>query len=432
MRLPTVRPPGSAGALPLAAPGFALRSAIRSLPAPTSSCLKRRILAVLFASACERAPCVPPDFRSSECRVQAENELARGFDSTGVEVRFQDPATEGIDSWVANGLIRQGEAGGLTARVATLGEFRLSVHRGQSDATSLLLEVGNVHPLVAPLTGEIARRGLVRMVEVALTAPVVEVEGRLPATVCDTGFELAAVGDVQTGPQTFQRIIDDLHREAFDAATAGTPLLGLLLLGDLAEDGTQAEFDRIAEILASSPVPTAVTPGNHDIYASDQPLFNQNFGPGTYAFDVCNARVVMVDSGNADLAASVQGWLPQLLDTDRQHLVLGTHVPPFAARTTNGWRREDQAEHLMAELADRHADALLAGHIHFRLAFEDPPIRELIVGTGGASQTNVQADYGYLRAVFRDGLDACYLPLPPPGSPGPPPGREPPTCGARR
>lgn len=398
-------------------------------------------MAALWAG-CERPVCTPPDYTASQCRVQAENELARGVSVDGVEVRFQDPLgdADAADGWAALGLVSQGADGVVRARVATLGDFRLSFHRGDAAVASLRVEVDNVHPLVPPLDGEIERRGLVRVVDVALTSDVVELRGGLPASACAGGFSLAAVGDIQTGPLTFQGIVEDLHREAADEAAAGTPLLGLLLLGDLAEFGSQDEFDRVAEMLIGSPVPIAITPGNHDIYDAVQPLYNQTYGPGTYAFDLCDARIAMLDTGNADLAASVQGWLPRLLDDPApggRFLLAGTHVPPYAAYTSDGWRRQDQAQHLMAELAARDADLLLAGHIHWRGVFEQPPVPEVIVGTGGASQRSLDPDYGYLRAVFPapddagGGLATCYVSLPEPGSPALPEGREPALCGPR-
>jgi hypothetical protein len=392
-------------------------------------------LVSLVGAGCERPTCTPPDYSVSECRVQAENELARGVTVDGVEVRLQDPRGEGSRSWEALGRVTSLGDGRVRVRVATLGDFRLTFHRGGAAVDALVVELDNVHALVAPLAGEIERRGLTRVVEVALTEDVVELRGTLPETACGQGFSLAAVGDIQTGPLTFQRIVEDLHREVADQAAAGTPLLGLLLLGDLAEFGSQVEFDRVAEILAGSPVPIAITPGNHDIYETVQPLFNQSFGPGNYAFDVCDARIVMLDTGNGDLARSVQGWLPRLLGRagEARYLVAGMHMAPYAGYTTDGWRREDQAQHLLAELAARDADLIVAGHVHWRGVFDQAPVREVIVGTGGASQRGVDPDYGYLRMNFAPGspsdLDVCFLSLPAPGSPGPPERRAPRLCG---
>ncbi|MEZ4240494.1 MAG: hypothetical protein R3F59_30935 [Myxococcota bacterium] len=195
----------------------------------------------------------------------------------------------------------------------------------------------------------------------------------------------------------------------------------------------------MAQILEGSPVPVAVTTGNHDIFATVQPLFNQSFGPGNYGFDVCDARVVMLDTGNGDLATSVEAWLPRLLDPPRdrgdraRHLLLGTHMAPYWGYTTDGWRREDQAQLLMAELVDHGAELVVAGHIHWRGVFDQAPVPEVIVGTGGASQRGVDPDYGYLRAVFgpRGPVDVCFRSLPAPGSPGPPPSRAPEVCGPR-
>lgn len=393
---------------------------MRALPAKICA------LAPLLA-ACERPECVPVDYSRSECRVQAENQLARAFTPDGIELRFQDPRSEDTSSWEALGHFTT--ADGLVAgRVASLGAFRISVHRKDSAATALPLTLTNVHPAIETLPGEVARVGLVRSLLLPLDAPVVEVQGVLPDALCEGGFTLAAVGDIQTGPMTFEDIVEDLHREVLYAESVGKPLMGMLLLGDLAEFGTPEEFAAVYEMLEGMPVPVAVTSGNHDIYSTVQPFFNQTFGPVNYAFDVCDAHFTLLDTGNADIAASIQARLPELLDHDKRTSIVATHMPPYAAQTADGWRREDQAQQLLAEMADRGTDALLAGHIHWRGAFDEAPVPEIIVGTGGASQRKVDPDYGYLRATFGESLQTCFVPLPAPGSDGRRGDRKPEDC----
>jgi hypothetical protein len=375
---------------------------------------------------CARPECTPPDYRNPECRVLAENALAQLTQSDGVEVRFQSPSTTGTGSWDAKGLVSLSPEGTLTARVAGLGGFRISVHRPDDGPEATPLIVTNVHPDIPPLPGEVSRTGLSRRLELDLTETVTEIRGELPADLCAGPYRIAALADIQTNPLQFAQLVEDLHREANE----GEPLLGVLLLGDVAEFGTREEMDHVAEIMATSPVPFAVTAGNHDVYADYDAVYNDTFGPGNHAFDVCDTHVVLVDTGNGFLAPSVQGRLDVLMKTDQPVSIAGMHHPPYPGRTSSGWTREDHAQHLVAEFSARGGDLLLAGHLHQRLASPNTPVPQIIVGTGGATQYAVDPDYGYLRLRVDAGqLSTCFVSVPAPGSPGTTaPKRGPDTC----
>ncbi|MBX2797012.1 MAG: metallophosphoesterase [Myxococcales bacterium] len=372
---------------------------------------------VVAAVGCARPECSPVDYRSAECRRQAALALSSGTGAEGVQVSF-----DGVTGHVGQ---RNGQ---LVARVATLGSFALSVRRAPGGPKVASLQVHNVHPLVPALPGELRRRGLVRELLLPLPDAGVRIEGELPAEACSAGMWLAAVGDVQTGTVVFEGLLEALHGEARAAEAAGVPLMGLLLLGDLSEDGSPQELQRVAELLQGSPVPVAVTPGNHDVYSRAQPVFTEIFGPGSYAFDVCDTRLVMLDSGSADLAPSVQARLQGWLANAPQHLIAGTHIPPYAADTANGFRREDQAHHLLAELAAHQADLLLAGHIHARMEMTGGPVEQVVVGTAGGSQGQRDPDFGWLRLQLGARLERCFVSLPASGSPGVGEGKLPPDC----
>jgi len=385
-------------------------------------------LALLLVGSCVRPECTPVDYTRAECRVQAANQVAMLRTADGAEVRFQSPGSTGSSSWVATGVLRLDDQGRLNARVAGLGAFRISVHRNQSGAATLDLTVHNVHPAVAPLVGEVERVGLSRVLQLPLDRDVVEITGELPDGFCDRGFSLVSLGDVQTNPLQLQRIVDRLHDEAAYADSLDRPLAGLILLGDLAEFGTREELVEIDRILRSAPVPTATVPGNHDVYASEVAVYNETYGPGNHAFDVCSARIALFDSGGGDMAPSIQGRLPEFLDSEAGFLLSGSHHPPFAAQATMGWTREDQAQLLMSELAARGADLMLAGHAHRRIEHRSAPVRQLVIGTGGATQYAVDPDYGYLRLRFADDLEACFVSVAAPGSVNPIKEGEPITC----
>jgi len=359
---------------------------------------------------CARTECANPDYHDAECRLIAAHEMARLQRADGLELRFQDPNTRATDSWSSLGRWRIGSDGLSEGRVGPLGPFRISLHRNDAPVQRLRFRLTNVHPDVL-LEGQVARDGLTRVLEVDLSEEddVVVIEGTLPRGTCGSGARVAAVGDVQTNPQAFATLLDAMHQELADADETGQWFAGLLFLGDASEDGTREEFDEIEQLLARAPVPTAMTPGNHDITHGTQPLYTQVFGDGNLSFDVCGTRLVLLDSGSAELAGSVVGDLSGFLGEGP--VIFGTHYPLQPVHTTNGWTREDHAQLLISELAQRDSPLVLAGHVHRRVAV-DRALPHVIVGTGGASQGAVEPDFGYLRLPLGRPSERCFVPTP--------------------
>jgi predicted phosphodiesterase len=393
------------------------------------------LLLSLALSGCARPECSRPAYDRAECRVQAESALARLVTSAGVDLRFQEPDAEELDGWSAKGLIRQTEGGDLLARVNTLGRFALSLEGEPGEIVELTVD--NVHPDAPPLEGEVSASGLRRELSITLGSEPVLIEGGLPEAACDGDYRLVAAGDIQTNPLQFKRIVEDLQLEAEAGEAEGEPLLGLVLLGDISEHSLAAEFDQVLEILQQSPVPAVVIPGNHDVYDSQDAVFNRSFGPGNVAFDVCETRMVLLDSGSGHLADSVHGRLPELIGEGGGQLLAGFHHPLYPGQRGAGWTSEDQSELVLAELAANQVDLVLSGHLHMRLEPAWSPVPEVIVGTAGANQGAGSPDYGVLRVVLDgSGQEApswCFVPSLAPGlDASPRPDAEPVICSELR
>jgi hypothetical protein len=386
--------------------------------------------------ACVQPQCTSPVYSESECRVIAENQHARLRSSQGVEIRFQEAEARDDVTWDARGLVQELPDGSLEARVAGLGRFALSLRAPEDADVTLRLRLSNVDPgatvgvgiagleLLEPFD---TKGGTIRELEVPLAAGQVQwIRGRRD---CGPRYRLTVLGDIQTNPTQFERIVDRLQEESAAAEQAGEPLVGLVLVGDLTEGSRDDEFETIREILARAPFPVAVTAGNHDIYRPARPYYNLTFGPGNHAFDVCGVHVTLLDTGSGSIARSVQARLPELLDRgDSRFLVVGMHHPPYPGLTGSGWSSEDRAAALLAEVAREAADLVVAGHNHALHDFSDVPVgdasvREIIVGTGGAFQGLGVPRYGYLRLTFDDAagtMDACFVEVPPTGYAEPP------------
>lgn len=387
-------------------------------------------LSALSTGSCAQPECVVPDYTDPECRVIAENEVGRLDAAVGAELRFLDPSGRSRLDWEALGLLKEPPSGALEARVATLGDFAIGIRGDPARALTLDVELHNVDPdtviSLGPAgagvdlpaaTESVLRRRLAVSVG---AGEELELRGRLP---CPERFQLAFVGDVQTNPLHFERIIERLREDVAASQEQGDPILGLVIVGDLTEASSDDEFTKMLRIVAGAPVPVAVTPGNHDIVRSQVPIYNSTFGPGSYAFEVCGARVALIDSGTARIARSIEGRLPELFDRDgADFLLAATHYPLYAGLSGDGWSREDQPQIILAELALSEADLIVAGHMH---ALRDDPevhvggeeLRQIVVGTGGADQGLGVARFGYLRVGLEVGSKprACFVEVPPLG-----------------
>jgi len=390
------------------------------------------LLAFAPTHACIQPECASPDYGNPECRVLAENELARLLTAAGVEVRFQEPGAAVASSWAATGLVREPAAGTLALRVAAPGPFAISLQPGPMPAT-LQVTLENVDPAATITAGppgaEVEIPGGVLGAtsrSFALTLDddrTVWIRGARP---CPPRFRVAVTADIQTNPWQFERIVDRLIVESQAAALAGEPLVGLVIAGDLAESARDDEYEALAPIFARVPFPIAVTAGNHDIYRPRSPQYNRNYGPGNHAFTVCDVHVAMIDTGSGTIAPSVQARLPELLDRGgATHLLAAMHHPPYPGITGSGWSREDVAAQVMVEFAAAGVDLVLAGHNHALRDFPDIDIgggslREIIVGTGGAYQGLGVPRYGYLRIAFDgDTMTPCFVEVEPRGLDGP-------------
>ncbi len=384
------------------------------------------------AAGCLQPECSQPDYTAAECRVLAENELARLATSSGVEVRFQTAAAFARDdasTWYATGVLEDLGAGTVRARVAGPGPFALSLEPTARAPGQIVVRLENVDPRATVLvrtpsgTTTLGTAPVFEQVR-ELTVPLESggaswVAGAVP---CGAAVRIAALGDVQTNPQQFERIVDVLQDEA--ARADAPPLLALLFLGDLTELSTDVEFELIADLFRRIPVPVAAVPGNHDVFASSRAIYNRTFGPGNYALEACGVHVALLDTGNGTLAPSVEGRLPELLHatpaTTKANLV-ATHYPPHPELTGNGWADEAVAQHLLVEAAVAGVDVILAGHIHALLDFPHVPVgdgtlRQIVTGTGGANQGKAVARYGYVDLLLEDGAAPrpCFREVPPP------------------
>ncbi len=399
----------------------------------------KNILFAAFAGLCALGPgacavpeCTNPDYSDPECRVIVENELARLRTPSSIEVRFQDPVAQSTATWDARGRLEL-EAGVVRARVAGPGRFAISLEAEQGAPEMVTLELSNVDPsadvwidrggVETPVLAP-SDRTLRRSTELSLTpGEPVFVRGRRG---CPERYRLAFVSDIQTNPAQFERILEQLEVERAEGEIVGQPLVAVVIAGDLTESSRDDEFALVENLLNNAPVPVVVTAGNHDIYRPLRPEYNRRFGPGNHVVEVCDLRLVMLDTGSGAIARSVEARLPEFFERgDARHLIVAMHHPPHPGLTGAGWSREDRAQRLLAEAAIADVDLIVAGHAHALRDFPsisvgDTTLRQIIVGTGGAYQGLGEPRFGYLRVTVGGAKpETCFVETPSPGFSGP-------------
>jgi len=378
-------------------------------------------------SGCTQPECANNDYTRAECRVIVENELARRRTAAGIEIRFQRPAAVADSTWSALGLVSE-SGGRLTARVATLGDFSLSLANPTNSDATLTLDLTNVHDQAQIAAGRSGHEELIspsgngtrrRLSLSARAGEVIWVRGTVD---CPPVYRVLAVADVQTNPTQFGRIVARIDQEYRDATAAGELLAGVIVAGDLSENATREELTAFSELLEPAAVPFAVIPGNHDVFSGTHPNYSECFGPGNYDFGVCSSHFALFDSGSGTLADSVLGRLPELFARgSAEHSIAVVHHPPYPRLSGAGWSSEADAAVFLGEFALQGGEQVISGHAHRLARFSDVSVGErsidqLIVGTGGAVQTAKSPLFGYVRLTFRDGIDTCFVEVPPVGA----------------
>ncbi|WLQ38439.1 metallophosphoesterase (plasmid) [Streptomyces castrisilvae] len=196
--------------------------------------------------------------------------------------------------------------------------------------------------------------------------------------------------------------ISDLHLDGGERATLRAtrvmdyvralprPVDALLVTGDIADHGEEAEYEEAARILAAD-FPVLMCPGNHDARpAYRKALLGEAPGPGPVnrAHDISGTTILMCDStipgrDEGRLDAETLAWIDSTLTAlpqDRPALI-AFHQPPVALHhpLPDSYMLEEPGQ--LAGLLDAHprVAAVLTGHVHTAAASTFAG-RPLIVG----------------------------------------------------
>lgn len=154
----------------------------------------------------------------------------------------------------------------------------------------------------------------------------------------------------------------------------------ILLLGDLTEHGTRAEYARLTEALARISIPILPIPGNHD---RRDPLLNafptlsaDSYGYVQQVLDLPRHRLIMLDTlDGPPYRASAHGgrlcpdrmaWLLAALEgREDRHPVIFTHHPaPKLGLSALDPIRLGEGTDLLELLSEVPGAHLISGHVH--------------------------------------------------------------------
>lgn len=190
----------------------------------------------------------------------------------------------------------------------------------------------------------------------------------------------------------------------------------LLVSGDLADNGTDAEYQQVRDLLAPVAVPVYALPGNHD----DRDALRRNFDvpgrdgePVQYAVDLGPLRLVVLDSKrlgeeSGELDSDRLAWLDAALAAAPHSptMVAMHHAPVLTgipALDELGLPPGDRRA--LGRVLERHPQVrrLVAGHAH----------RTIAADLGGCAVLAVPSTYIQARLDFRS--DELELAAEPPG-----------------
>jgi 3',5'-cyclic AMP phosphodiesterase CpdA len=178
----------------------------------------------------------------------------------------------------------------------------------------------------------------------------------------------------------------------------------VLVTGDLADHGADAEYERVHELLAPLAVPAHVLPGNHDDRATLRRQFalpGAGADPISYAVDLGPVRLVILDStipgeDPGTLDGEQLAWLEDALAAvPEQPTLLAMHHPPLRTGIP-AWDAiglADTSRRRLGDVVGRHRQVsrIVAGHLHRTIAGE----------LGGRSVLTVPSTYVQGRLDFR-------------------------------
>ncbi|MFC0542002.1 metallophosphoesterase [Kutzneria chonburiensis] len=179
--------------------------------------------------------------------------------------------------------------------------------------------------------------------------------------------------------------ISDLHLDGSERATArarrvmdylnglAQPVDALLVTGDIADHGTESEYEEVSRLLAGAGFPVLTCPGNHDVRAPFRKALldeEPSDGPVNRLHQVGGVNILMVDGivpahDHGFLDDETVGWILDHL-RDQTPTLIALHHPPVPVHEPLIDRILLHDPDRLSAIVEAHPQviAVLTGHAH--------------------------------------------------------------------
>jgi predicted phosphodiesterase len=201
----------------------------------------------------------------------------------------------------------------------------------------------------------------------------------VPPKATDNGkFYFAVLSDIQAAIDRVQDIYGLIAKER--------DVDFVLSVGDLTDNGTRGQLYQFESELEKLPIPFYSTIGNHELFYSELPKYQDVFGRTSFHFDYRGAAFSFVDSAAATISPLVRTLLDEWLEANRSRVhVVATHIPAIDPIGIRGgsFASQIEAHQFIASLAKGRVDMAIYGHIHSYYKFKTAGVTSYISGGGG-------------------------------------------------
>lgn len=311
--------------------------------------------------------------RPTEDRVELDLQVGQA-EQGGLSVKVDD-GLAAVRSLADDALVLWGSAPGfaLELKTSSARELRIEVQNCLTDA-ELRVVNGSAQLTTLADTTLPTRKSW----RVALPAGSTRLALAAPDSESTEPFQFALMSDVQ---EAIDRVGDIYAR--MNEQPAVRFVLGA---GDLTSQGTREELERFQRELESLRLPYFSTLGNHEL-GVNPPLFHEYFGRGNFHFRFHGVAFTLLDDASASIDPTVYDWLDGWLEQARRDVhIVAMHIPPVdPIGVRNGsMGSRNEADKLLARLAEGRVDLTLYGHVHSYYSFDNAGIPAFISGGGGA------------------------------------------------
>lgn len=197
------------------------------------------------------------------------------------------------------------------------------------------------------------------------------------------------------------------------------PIDAVVITGDIADEGSSAQYQQVERVLSYLQVPVYMINGNHDHrenfiegLCGICPLLKPG-EPVRYAVETHSSRMLFIDSSVADetwgrVSRDQIDWLESQMATTDKTVVVFLHHPPLSMNSAHmdpiGCKNGD----ILLALADRypHFTGIYCGHNH---CFSITQYRQLVIAVAPACSVQIPVYQNNDTPLYRFSEPACLI-----------------------